>query len=72
MSSKYPKKAQIKIGTNQYEVDGIYESELGYLMVRLFNIETKSFLTYNLGPYDMRDNLIVNQIRKNEIYRNDM
>jgi hypothetical protein len=64
MSLRYPKKAQIKIEGKTYDIEGFFESELGYLMLRLYNIESKTFITYNLGFYDKSENFITLQIIK--------
>ena len=45
------------------EVNNIYISELGYLMVRV-SFENGTYLTYNLGMHDIEDNILTNEILK--------
>ncbi len=47
-----------------YELEKIYISELGYLMVRLFDSEGKRYTSYNLGIYNADKNFIKDEIEK--------
>lgn len=47
------------------EVEKIYISELGYLMVRINNMDG-TFITYNLGKHDPNKNFITEEILKKE------
>lgn len=72
MSSRYPKKAPINLGESYYEIEGLFESELGFLMLRLHNLETNSYLTYNLGKHNASKNFITDQIKDNENNSNNL
>ena len=43
------------------EVDKIYVSELGYLMLRIY-FENGTFTTYNLGKHDPENNMFTDKI----------
>ena len=46
------------------ELENVYVSELGYLMVKLcFN--GKTFITYNLGKHEEDNNIFTNKILEN-------
>lgn len=47
------------------ELDNIYISELGFLMVKIY-FENGMFTTYNLGEYDIDDNIFTKEILKND------
>jgi len=47
------------------EVDKIYVSELGYLMLRV-SFENGTFTTYNLGKHDPENNMFTNKIMEYE------
>ena len=47
------------------EVDKIYVSELGYLMLRIY-FENGTFTTYNLGKHDPENNMFTDKIMKDE------
>ena len=46
-------------------LDNIYISELGFLMVKIY-FENGTFTTYNLGNYDIEDNIFTKEILKND------
>lgn len=47
------------------ELDNIYISELGFLMIKIY-FENGMFTTYNLGEYDIDDNIFTKEILKND------
>lgn len=47
------------------ELDNIYISELGFLMIKIY-FENGMFTTYNLGEYDVDDNIFTKEILKND------
>ena len=47
------------------EVDKIYVSELGYLMLRIY-FKNGTFTTYNLGKHDSENNMFTNKIMEYE------
>tara|TARA_R110000868_G_scaffold264742_3_gene523393 strand:+ start:816 stop:1013 length:198 start_codon:yes stop_codon:yes gene_type:complete len=47
------------------ELDNIYISELGFLMIKIY-FENGMFTTYNLGEYDIEDNIFTKEILKND------
>ena len=47
------------------EVDKIYVSELGFLMLRIDNLDG-TYTTYNLGKHNTDNNIFSNEIMKNE------
>jgi len=51
------------------EVDKIYVSELGYLMLRM-SFENGTFTTYNLGKHDPENNMFTNKIMEYEKQQN--
>jgi len=51
------------------EVDKIYVSELGYLMLRV-SFENGTFTTYNLGKHDPENNMFTNKIMEYERQKN--
>jgi len=51
------------------EVDKIYVSELGYLMLRIY-FENGTFTTYNLGKHDPENNMFTNKIMEYEQQQN--
>jgi len=52
------------------EVEKVYISELGFLMLRIDNLDG-TFTTYNLGKHDPSNNMFSNEILKNEYERID-
>jgi hypothetical protein len=54
----------------KYIIDDIFISELGYLMVKLYSREKKTYTTYNLGNYNPEDNFLKDAIEKERITRN--
>jgi hypothetical protein len=57
------KKPTILTTKGMGEVDDIYISGLGYLMVRV-SFENGTYVTYNLGMHDIEDNILTNEILK--------
>ncbi len=51
------------------EVDKIYVSELGYLMLKV-SFENGTFTTYNLGKHDPENNMFTNKIMEYEKQQN--
>ena len=51
------------------EVDKIYVSELGYLMLKV-SFENGTFTTYNLGKHDPENNIFTNKIMEYEKQQN--
>lgn len=51
------------------EVDKIYVSELGYLMLKVY-FENGTFTTYNLGKHDPENNMFTDKIMKYEKQQN--
>ena len=47
------------------EINKIYVSELGYLMLRIY-FENGTFTTYNLGKHDPENNMFTDKIMKDE------
>ena len=47
------------------ELDNIYISELGFLMIKI-HFDNGTFMTYNLGNYDIEDNIFTKEILKND------
>ena len=48
----------------EYVVEKFFISELGYLMMRLFLEEKKTYTTYNLGTHDTAKNIFNEAIDK--------
>lgn len=48
------------------EVEKVYISELGFLMLRIDNLNG-TFTTYNLGTHDPSNNIFTNEILKDEL-----
>lgn len=51
------------------EVEKIYISDLGYLMLRI-SFDNGTFLTYNLGTHDIEDNIFTDKIMEYEKQEN--
>lgn len=47
------------------EVNKVYVSELGFLMLRIDNLDG-TYTTYNLGKHKTKNNIFSNEIMKNE------
>lgn len=52
------------------EVEKIYISELGFLMVKIHNMDN-TFTTYNLGKHNPSNNMITNEIYKDELQKSE-
>lgn len=50
------------------EIEKVYISELGFLMLRIDNLDG-TYTTYNLGKHDPSNNIFSNEILKNEYER---
>jgi len=48
----------------EYVLDRFFISELGYLMMRLYSEENKTYTTYNLGTHDPAKNIFNEAIEK--------
>ena len=48
----------------EYVVERFFISELGYLMMRLYSEENKTYTTYNLGTHDPAKNIFNEAIEK--------
>jgi hypothetical protein len=46
------------------ELENVYVSELGFLMVKIY-FKNGTFTTYNLGKYDENDNIFTNKMLEN-------
>jgi hypothetical protein len=51
------KNPEVVIEGNTYEVNNVFISELGYLMLRLYSREKKTYVTHNLGTHDPLKNI---------------
>jgi hypothetical protein len=51
------------------EVESVYESDLGFMMVRVYYPNEKRYTTFNVGKYGVEDNIFTNVIsEKTENY----
>jgi len=57
-------KPKIVLNSETYELDKFFISELGYLMMRLYSINNKSYTTYNLGTHNPDENIFKDAIEK--------
>jgi hypothetical protein len=57
-------KPRLKLNNKEFDVEDVFISELGYLMVRLFCPEGKIFTTYNLGTFESDNNIFLNEIER--------
>ena len=48
------------------ELEKVYISELGFLMLRIDNLDG-TYTTYNLGKHDPSKNIFTNEILKDEL-----
>lgn len=46
------------------EIESIFVSELGYLMIRVFLSKENRWITYSLGAHNEKDNIFTNSINK--------
>lgn len=55
---------KIKINTPNGigEVESVFESDLGFMMVRVYYPNNKRYVTYNMGKYDSEDNIFTSVI----------
>jgi hypothetical protein len=51
------KNPEVVISGVIYEVENVFISELGYLMIRLYSQEKKTYVTHNLGTHDPLKNI---------------
>jgi len=56
---------KILLSDKEYSVEKFFISELGYLMMRLYSEENKSYTTYNLGTHNPEENIFKNLIENN-------
>ena len=61
---KNKNKPKIFIEEKEFNVQDFYISELGYLMMRLYSEENKTYTTYNLGTHDPAKNIFNEAIEK--------
>lgn len=47
------------------DIDKIYVSELGFLMVKVY-YENGTYITYNFGKHDVNNNMFTNEMLKDE------
>ncbi len=47
------------------QIENLYVSELGFLMVRVY-FDNGTYTTYNMGKHDIQNNLITNQLFEDE------
>lgn len=52
------------------EVEKIYISELGFLMIKINNMDG-TFTTYNLGKHNKTDNIFTKEIFKDEYQKSE-
>jgi hypothetical protein len=57
-------KPNIILDGKEYLLERFFISELGYLMMRLYSEENKSYTTYNLGTHDPVKNIFNEAIEK--------
>ena len=58
-------KPTIQTPTGEGEIEKIYISELGFLMLRIC-FKNGTFTTYNLGKHDPENNMFTNKIMEYE------
>jgi hypothetical protein len=63
MSLRYPD-ISIEFEGKMFVVEKVYVSELNFVMIRLFNEDTRTYTTVNLGKYNTTDNFISNELRR--------
>jgi hypothetical protein len=44
------------------EVESVYESELGFMMLRVYLPNEKRYITFNMGKYSSDNNIFTNTI----------
>jgi len=47
------------------QIENLYVSELGFLMVRVY-FDNGTYTTYNTGKHDIQNNMITNQLFEDE------
>jgi hypothetical protein len=55
----------IKTSSGLGELEKIYISDLGFLMIRIDNMDG-SYTTYNFGKHDVENNMFTKEIMKDE------
>lgn len=63
-------KPRLKLNNKEFDIEEVFVSELGYLMVRLYNPEEKVYTTYNLGVFESDNNIFLNEIERIQRERN--
>ena len=58
-------KLKIKTPMGEGEMESLYVSELGFLMLKVY-YKNGTFVSYNLGKHDPNNNVFTNQIMKYE------
>jgi hypothetical protein len=69
MTKSQNKSPKIETPKGVGQLENIYVSELGFLMLRINNLDG-TFTTYNLGNYDPSNNIFSNEILKDELQEN--
>jgi len=55
---------KIILSGEEYSLEKFYISELGYLMMRLYSDNKKTYTTYNLGTHNPEENIFKDAIEK--------
>lgn len=55
----------IKTPSGEGKVEKLYVSDLGYLMLRINNLD-HTYTTYNLGIFDINDNFLSKSLEQQE------
>jgi len=58
------KNPKVILDGKEYVFERFFISELGYLMMRLYSEENKTYTTYNLGTHDSVKNIFNEAIEK--------
>lgn len=61
---------KLNIKEKEFEIEDVFISELGYLMVKLFCPLDKIFVTHNFGIFDSNNNIFLDEIKRIERERN--
>jgi hypothetical protein len=61
---------KLNLNEKEFEIEEVFISELGYLMVKLFCPEDKIFVTHNFGIFDSNNNIFLDEIKRIERERN--
>ena len=61
---------KLNLNEKEFEIEEVFISELGYLMVKLFCPSDKIFVTHNFGIFDSNNNIFLDEIKRIERERN--